>query len=158
MNLAGRAFLVVVSLLFGATMSGLCLCPDHLALIGESHSGEDVHAPARAEAEGHGHDHGSHSHSGEPTRGSSDCGGCGSGDGNPFGTCCCAADAHRWALHHQVTTTCPLQATEGTPACVSKPVLSPEESSPRPRHPPPNEGFKLWPEVPLFLQLSSFLL
>ena len=84
-------------------------------------------------------------------------GGCGSNGDTPGESCCCSAHEER-PIDQPVILTAPSNesrslaiAERGSDRLPFSPI--PQESA----HPPPNEGFKTWPDVPLFLQHSSLL-
>ena len=145
-----RVSAFVCALAFGASFMQLCPC---------TLRAQTAEKDAHPEEQNHHQDAPRHPCEGsdpEPAPCNSG-GGCGSDDTAPGESCCCSAHEElpvdqpviQRTSFDEITILLP--ADRGTGQLHVKPF--PRNSA----HPPPNEGFKAWPDVPLFLQHSSLL-
>ena len=151
-----RASLVLSAFAFLASVVGLCPCD---VQSGSCQTCSDV------EESSHGPDGNQDSCGGghatpQPSQDSNDkgCGDC-PGDGPASGgTCCCSTSEDQPIVQSVIQWTPVTRISDLLPTARVESGLADDQNNRRIPHPPPNEGFKAWPDVPLFILHSAYLI
>ena len=148
-----RASLVLGAFAFLASVVGVCPCDVRA---------ESCQTCSDVEEPGRGHDGKQESCGGghatpQPSQ-DKGCGDCPADGPASGGTCCCSTSEDQPIVQSVIEWTPFTRISDLLPTARADYGSADNQNTRKVPHPPPNEGFKAWPDVPLFVQHATFLI